>query len=194
MSDHSVVLKAEAVTKAFPGTLALNAVDFTVYANAVNVLIGENGAGKSTLMKILAGVESPTQGHLVMDGEPVHFSSIRDAAAHGIGIVFQELNLCPNLSVTENIFLGRDLTRGGFHIDREAQSARASELLARLEHDIDPDAIVGDLMIGEQQIVEIAKALAEDARILIMDEPTSALSSAEVEVLDLQERRAAAAR
>ncbi|MBJ3784741.1 sugar ABC transporter ATP-binding protein [Devosia sediminis] len=178
-----VVLSARGMTKAFPGTLALNEVDFDVHAGAVNVLIGENGAGKSTLMKILAGVEQPTLGTMTMAGETVSFGSIRDAGKHGIGIVFQELNLCPNLSVTENIFLGRDITRAGFHIDRAAQRARAAELIGRLEHDIDPDALVGDLMIGEQQIVEIAKALAEDARILIMDEPTSALSASEVEVL-----------
>ena len=179
----TVVLSARSITKAFPGTLALQDVDFDVHAGAVNVLIGENGAGKSTLMKILAGVERPTLGTITMNGEAVSFASVRDAATKGIGIVFQELNLCPNLSVTENIFLGRDITRAGFHIDRAAQKARAAELMARLEHDIDPDTLVGDLMIGEQQIVEIAKALAEDARILIMDEPTSALSAAEVEVL-----------
>jgi len=178
-----IVLSARGITKAFPGTIALQDVDFDVHAGAVNVLIGENGAGKSTLMKILAGVERPTLGELVMNGEPVSFSSIRDAASKGIGIVFQELNLCPNLSVTDNIFLGRDLTRLGFHIDRAAQKGRARELIGRLEHEIDPDTPVGDLMIGEQQIVEIAKALAEDARVLIMDEPTSALSAAEVEVL-----------
>ena len=178
-----VVLSARAITKAFPGTVALQDVDFDVHAGAVNVLIGENGAGKSTLMKILAGVERPTLGSITMDGKPVSFSSIRDAASQGIGIVFQELNLCPNMSVTENIFLGRDITKAGFHIDRAAQKARATQLIGRLEHAIDPDALVGDLMIGEQQIVEIAKALAEDARILIMDEPTSALSASEVEVL-----------
>jgi erythritol transport system ATP-binding protein len=182
MSDE-IVLSSRGMTKAFPGTLALNEVDFDVHAEAVNVLIGENGAGKSTLMKILAGVEQPTLGTITMGSQTVSFGSIRDAGRHGIGIVFQELNLCPNLSVTENIFLGRDITKAGFHIDRAAQRARAVELIGRLEHDIDPDALVGDLMIGEQQIVEIAKALAEDARILIMDEPTSALSASEVEVL-----------
>ena len=181
MSD--VVLSAQAITKAFPGTVALQDVDFDVHAGSVNVLIGENGAGKSTPMKILAGVERPTLGTITMNGEKVSFSSIRDAASKGIGIVFQELNLCPNMSVTENIFLGRDITKAGFHIDRAAQKARAAELLKRLEHEIDPDAEVSDLMIGQQQIVEIAKALAEDARILIMDEPTSALSASEVEVL-----------
>lgn len=178
-----VVFSAKGITKAFPGTLALQDVDFEVHAGAVNVLIGENGAGKSTLMKILAGVEQPTLGTMTMEGNSVRFDSIRDAASKGIGIVFQELNLCPNLSVTENIFLGRDITKAGIHIDRAAQTRRTAELMGRLEHDIDPSALVGDLMIGEQQIVEIAKALAEDARILIMDEPTSALSASEVEVL-----------
>ncbi|WIJ26380.1 sugar ABC transporter ATP-binding protein [Devosia sp. RR2S18] len=181
--DAGVVLSARAITKAFPGTVALQDVDFDVYAGSVNVLIGENGAGKSTLMKILAGVERPTLGKISMQGKLVSFSSIRDAAEQGIGIVFQELNLCPNLSVTENVFLGRDITKVGFHIDRAEQRRRTAELMKLLEHDIDPDAEVADLMIGEQQIVEIAKALAEDAQILIMDEPTSALSASEVEVL-----------
>ncbi len=178
-----VVLHAEGISKVYPGTVALKDVDFDVYSHAVNVLIGENGAGKSTLMKIVAGVEQPSAGRLVMNGEPVRFDSVRDAASKGIGIVFQELNLCPNLTVTENIFLGRDLTRAGIHIDRVAQRAKAVELLAHLEHDIDPDTLVGELRIGEQQVVEIAKSLAENAEVLILDEPTSALSAAEVEVL-----------
>ncbi|SHO67367.1 erythritol ABC transporter ATP-binding protein [Pseudoxanthobacter soli DSM 19599] len=182
-SEPQAILRAERITKTFPGTVALKDVDFTVHAGAVNVLIGENGAGKSTLMKILAGVERPTSGTITLEGQPVSFASVHDAARKGIGIVFQELNLCPNLSVTDNIFLGRDLTVAGFHIDRVAQRARTSALLKRLEADIDPDTLVGDLMIGQQQIVEIAKALAEDARVLIMDEPTSALSVSEVEVL-----------
>ena len=181
--EPPVVMRAEGISKVFPGTVALTEVDFTVHAGAVNVLIGENGAGKSTLMKILAGVEQPSAGLISMNGEVVRFSSVRDAASKGIGIVFQELNLCPNLSVTENIFLGRDLTRAGIHIDRGAQRAKAKELLARLEHNIDPDIPVGELRIGEQQVVEIAKALGENAKVLIMDEPTSALSAVEVDVL-----------
>lgn len=183
VSDPDVVLRADGITKRFPGTVALQDVDFVVHAGSVNVLIGENGAGKSTLMKILAGVEQPSSGTITMGGQPVVFTSVRDAARQGIGIVFQELNLCPNLSVTENIFLGRDITVAGFHVDRGAQRRRAGELLARLEADIDPDTPVANLMIGQQQIVEIAKALADDARVLIMDEPTSALSASEVEVL-----------
>jgi len=181
--EHPVILRVEKAGKVFLGTVALEDVDFEAHAGAVNVLVGENGAGKSTLMKILAGVHKPSSGRVLLDGREVEFSSVQDAAAKGIGIVFQELNLCPNLSIAENLFLVRPMTKAGIHIDRAAQRKRAAELLARLEHDLDPDTLVGDLPIGEQQIVEIAKALAEDARVLIMDEPTSALSSAEVEVL-----------
>ncbi len=176
------VLRAERIGKIYGGVVALDGVDFEVHAGAVNVLIGENGAGKSTLMKILAGVEQPTSGGLLMDGEPARFASVREAAKAGVGIVFQELNLCPNLTVAENIFLGRELTRGGA-TDHAAEKSRAREVLTRLAQGIDPDACVGELRIGEQQIVEIAKALVEDARVLILDEPTSALSAAEVEVL-----------
>ncbi|MBS1184293.1 MAG: putative sugar transporter, ATP-binding protein, partial [Proteobacteria bacterium] len=117
----TVVLRAEKMTRIFPGTIALEDVDFDVYERSVNVLIGENGAGKSTLMRILAGVDQATSGRIMMGGEEVRFSSVLDAAKKGIGIVFQELNLCPNLSVTENIFLGRDMTKGGVHIDMPRQ-------------------------------------------------------------------------
>jgi erythritol transport system ATP-binding protein len=180
---HPVILRAEQVSKVFPGTTALDNVDFDVRRGAVDVLVGENGAGKSTLMKILAGVEQPSSGRVLMDGQPVVFTSIRAAARHGIGIVFQELNLCPNLTVAENLSLVDAPVRFGIDIDRNRQVKRARELLARLEHPIDPRTTVGDLRIGEQQIVEIAKALAADVRILIMDEPTSALSASEVEML-----------
>jgi erythritol transport system ATP-binding protein len=182
-ATDDVILRAEQVGKVYPGTTALHAVDFAVRRGAVNVLLGENGAGKSTLMKILAGVEQPSSGRLFLDGREVSFASVNDAAAHGIGIIFQELNLCPNLSVAENIFLGYPAVRFGIDIDsaRHAEGARA--LMRRLEHAIAPDALVGDLRIAQQQIVEIAKALARDVRILIMDEPTSALSATEVEIL-----------
>jgi erythritol transport system ATP-binding protein len=181
---NPVVLAAVDVSKVFPGTVALDKASFEVRSGAVNVLVGENGAGKSTLMKILAGVEQPTSGQLLLDGKPVTFPSVRDAARHGIGIIYQELNLCPNLSVAENIFIGAPLVRYGVDIDRQRQAARAAQLMHRLEQAIDPQTLVGDLRIGQQQIVEIAKALAEgDVRILIMDEPTSALSNVEVEIL-----------
>jgi len=177
-----VILSAQNITKVFPGTVALDDVSFQVRKGKVNVLIGENGAGKSTLMKILAGVERPTAGKILLDGREIHLNSPLDATQLGIGIIYQELNLCANLSVTDNIFLAREITRNGL-IEYKSQKQRARELVSKLEQKIDPDQLLGDLRIGEQQIVEIAKALAQDVRILIMDEPTSALSAAEVEVL-----------
>ena len=178
-----VVLRAEGITKVFSGTVALKGVDFNVYRGKVNVLIGENGAGKSTLMKILAGVETATAGKLLLDGQEIRINGPRDAAAHGIGIIYQELNLFPNLNVAENIFMTREVTTRGVVINEKAEQQRAQEILARFEQPIDPRALVGDLRVGEQQLVEIARALSQNVRILIMDEPTSALSTAEVESL-----------
>ena len=177
-----VILRADNITKVFPGTVALDEVTFDVHRGKVNVLVGENGAGKSTLMKILAGADTPTHGRVLVDGEEVRLNTPLHAVKAGIGIIYQELNLCPNLSVVDNIFLGREIRGGGF-VDKKAEREIAVDLLERLELDIDVDDTVGDLRIGQQQIVEIAKALAEDARILIMDEPTSALSASEVEGL-----------
>ena len=187
-----VVLAARAVSKQYPGTTALDGVDFAVRRGQVSALIGENGAGKSTLMRILAGVEQPTAGTLELDGRPIRLASPRDAAARGIAMIHQELNLVPNLSVADNIFLGRERTRYGI-LERTAQERQTRDLMARLEQPIDPRILVGALPLGYQQIVEIAKAMAQDVRILIMDEPTSALSAAEIGVLfrlirDLKER------
>jgi erythritol transport system ATP-binding protein len=181
-SANGPVLVAERITKRFPGTVALDGVDFTVYAGAVNVLIGENGAGKSTLMKILAGVDRPTSGRLLLRGAPVEFKSTREAAQAGIGIIFQELNLYPNLSISENIFVSREITRNGV-VQHRQQEQITAELLERLEQPLKPGTLVGDLRMGQQQIVEIAKALSQNVQILIMDEPTSALTSAETEAL-----------
>jgi erythritol transport system ATP-binding protein len=180
--NSSVVLEACNVSMQYPGTLALDDVSFRLRSGEVGALIGENGAGKSTLVKILAGVEQPTQGRILLDGKEISLRSVRDADTHGIGMIHQELNLCANLSVSENIFLARELTSRGI-IDRRRQERRAGELLARLEQPIDPGAIVGELPLGQQQIVEIAKALARNVRILMMDEPTSALSASEIGVL-----------
>lgn len=177
-----IILKAQNIIKVFPGTVALDDVSFDVHRGKVNVLIGENGAGKSTLMKILAGVEQPTSGKILLEGQEIHLHSPLDATRLGIGIIYQELNLCANLSVADNIFLARETARNGL-IQRKFQKQRARELVGRLEQKIDPDEILGNLRIGQQQICEIAKALAQDVRILIMDEPTSALSVAEVEIL-----------
>ncbi len=181
--SEDIILTAENITKIFPGTMALDDVTFGVRKGKVNVLIGENGAGKSTLMKILAGVEQPTRGRILLDGNKIRPRSPIEATRLGIGMVFQELNLCDNLSVVDNIFLGHEATHRNGLIARRAQKERARELVGKLEQQIDPDELVSDLRLGKQQIVEIAKALAQDVSILIMDEPTSALSEAEVEVL-----------
>ncbi len=191
--QDDIVLRVEKVTKVFPGTVALDEVDFNVYRGMVNVLVGENGAGKSTLMKILAGVESPTSGHLVLEGKEIKIRSPHEAEHQGIGIIYQELNLCPNMNVAENIFLAREVTLRGVVVDKKAQIEAARELIQRMEHNIDPTVLVGELRLGQQQIIEIAKALSQNVKILIMDEPTSALSTSEVEVLfklirDLKER------
>ncbi|HSM24771.1 MAG TPA: sugar ABC transporter ATP-binding protein, partial [Anaerolineaceae bacterium] len=179
---NDIILQAEKITKVFPGTVALENVTFNVYEGKVNVLIGENGAGKSTLMKILAGVEQPTDGKVLLDGQEILLRTPLDAARYGIGIIYQELNLCSNLSVVDNIYLAREVVQNGW-IDKKDQVKKAVEMIKRLEQKIDPNVLVSELRIGQQQIVEIAKALIQDARILIMDEPTSALSAAEVEIL-----------
>ena len=183
MTQDSIILRAEAVTKVYPGTLALDKVDFKIHRGKVNVLIGENGAGKSTLMKILSGVEEASSGKLLLEGQEITLKSPRDATRHGIGIIYQELNLFPNLSVSENIFMGREKCSKFGVIDHKVQEAIAQSLLERTQQAISPKSLVADLRIGQQQIVEIAKALAQNAQILIMDEPTSALSQHEVESL-----------
>ncbi len=179
----NAVMRATGIRKVFPGTVALDDVDFEVHEAKVNVLVGENGAGKSTLMKILAGIELPTSGQLELNGMPLTLHGPRDAMANGIGIVHQELNLFPNLSVAENIFVGHELATylGGVRFAEQVRVAR--EALARLHQDMDVHTLVQDLSIGKQQIVEIAKVLARDVRVLILDEPTSSLSEAEVETL-----------
>ncbi len=176
------VLAARDVDKSYGGIQALKGVNFDIRRGKVTTLFGENGAGKSTLMKILSGVVAPTSGEILLDGARVHFASAADARDRGISIIHQELSLAPNLSVRDNIFMGREL-RGSLGIDYAQEARQARALMADLEEDIDPMTLVEDLRLGQQQIVEIARALSVDSRILIMDEPTSALSATEVEVL-----------
>jgi erythritol transport system ATP-binding protein len=178
------VLRAADITKVYGGTEALKGVSLDIAAGRTTALFGENGAGKSTLMKILSAVEPPSTGHVELDGRTVAFGGAREAADNGISIIHQELSLCPNLSVQDNLFLGREHTRtGGALLDRAAQSALALRVLGRLDDSIDHELPVGELRLGQQQLVEIARALLQDARVLIMDEPTSALSAPEVDIL-----------
>ena len=186
------MLEVRGIDKSFPGVRALGEVDLTLHKSQVLALIGENGAGKSTLMKILAGVQPPDAGEILLDGEPVVIESTRAALDLGIALIHQELNLATNLSVGANVFLGREPLRSGL-IDDGRIREESRKYLEMVGLEVDPATLVGDLTIGRQQMVEIAKALSIDARILIMDEPTSSLSQAETEYLfkvikDLRER------
>ena len=177
------IMRARGINKVFGATHALRGVDFDVTPGTVTALFGENGAGKSTLMKILAGIEAPTTGTLELDGEPVEIKGPRDAADRGIAIIHQELSLFPNLSIADNVFMARERLRNGVMVDQQREREITATLMERLDEPLDSETPVGDLRVGQQQIVEIARALAQEARMLIMDEPTSALSVAEVDVL-----------
>lgn len=177
-----VVLSAHDVAKAYGRIHALKGVNFEIRRGQVTTLFGENGAGKSTLMKVLSGVIQPTSGTIILDGEPVVFGSSSEARDRGISIIHQELSLAPNMNVRDNIFMGREIP-GASGVNFAEEERLTRELMAELEEDIDPLTLVEELRLGQQQVVEIARALSVNSRILIMDEPTSALSASEVEVL-----------
>lgn len=166
----------------FPAVLALDTVSFEIEPGEVHGVVGENGAGKSTLMKILSGLQAPTSGQILLDGKPVQFSSIRDALAGGVAMIHQELNLVEELSVAENVFLGREEVKFGL-LDRSEMRTKTLGYLKDVRASFGPDARVGDLSIAGKQLVEIAKALAINAEVLIMDEPTAVLSEPEAEAL-----------
>jgi len=178
------LLEMRNIVKEFPGVKALDGVSFTLEEGEFHALVGENGAGKSTLMKVLSGVypHGDFSGEILVDGEPVSFSGVRESERAGISIVFQELSLVKELTVGENIFLGREPARFGI-IDWSELYHRATKLLSELNLPIDPRVQAGSLGIGRQQLVEIAKALSQNARILVLDEPTAALTESEVETL-----------
>ena len=183
LQDRSPALELHQITKSFGGVAALRGVDFTLFASEIHGLVGENGAGKSTLMKIIAGVHTDYSGRLLLDGRDVRFRSTRDALAAGIAMVHQELSVAPDLTVAENVFLGtQPINRFGL-VQWRRMAREATEQLARLGINVDPHARVGDLPIGLQQLIEIARVLFSGARIIILDEPTSALSPPEVELL-----------
>ncbi len=181
--NPNVVLHCEKIDKIYPGTKALDGVSFDLLKGKVNVLIGENGAGKSTLMKMIAGIEQPSNGKMYMGGEEVFFKDTTAAREKGIGIIHQELSLFPNMTVYQNIFMNHEHKKGLF-LDDKSHVEGAKKILERLEHEIPPETLVGDLRVGQQQMVEIARNLIQDdLKVLIMDEPTSSLSAAEVSVL-----------
>lgn len=188
----AVIAETRGVSKQYPGVLALDHVDFAVHAGEVRALLGANGAGKSTLIRVLAGVERPDEGAVLLQGEPLGDGGVKEASARGVATVYQELSLVPGLSVAENLFLGH-WPRGRSGLDYAAMRAASRTALTSLGVDIDPRREVASLTLAEQQIVEIARALQEQPQLLVLDEPTSALASAEV-ALVLRTVRAIAAR
>ena len=177
------MLAVENITKKFPGVVALNNVCMELHPGKVNAILGENGAGKSTLMKILSGVYCEYEGKIIYKQKEIKFNSIKDAQACGIAIIHQELNLIPHLSVRENIFLGREITNKWGLLDQQQMRDKTQDLLQKLKLDVNADTIIAELKVGQQQVIEIAKALLTNADVIIMDEPTSAISDKEVSVL-----------
>ncbi len=177
------ILELKSITKVFPGVTALKEVNFSCVKGEVHALVGENGAGKSTLMKVLSGVYPPTKGIIVLNGEKVGFKSTYESQLKGISIIFQEFSLIPTFTVAENIFLNREYTtRMGFVRGQEARKA-AQDLLDDIGFDLNPDALVGELSVVQQQVVEIVKSLSVTAQVLIMDEPSASLTDVELKKL-----------
>ncbi|MEU0092382.1 sugar ABC transporter ATP-binding protein [Kribbella sp. NPDC006257] len=183
MAEVAALVRMSRIGKRYGGVHACREIDFGLGAGEVHALLGENGAGKSTLMKILSGDVTDYDGRIEINGNPVTFSGPTDAQAAGIAMIHQELDLVPGLSVADNIFLGRELRTRWRTVDRRRMEREARVLLERSGVNLDPRRPVGELRVGEQQLVTIAKAISLDARVLIMDEPTSALTSTEVERL-----------
>ena len=183
--DHSTILEMRSITKTFPGVKALQDVNLTVRRGEIHAICGENGAGKSTLMKVLSGVypHGTYDGDIVFEGEVVEFGSINDSESRGIVIIHQELALVPYLSVAENIFLGNEVRGSGRLIDWNKANAEAAKLLARVGLDENPTTPVSQLGVGKQQLIEIAKALSKEVKLLILDEPTAALNDNDSEHL-----------
>jgi ribose transport system ATP-binding protein len=180
---ESLAVRMTGMTKSFGGNRVLHGVDFELQKGEIHALVGGNGAGKSTLMKILEGVYAPDEGQIQVDGQPVQIRSAHDARAHGIGMIFQEFSLIPTLTVTQNVFLAKEpRTKSGFIDDRESER-RTRAIFTEMGESIDPRARLDDLSTGYWQLTEIAKALAQEARVLIMDEPTASLTTTESESL-----------
>ena len=178
------LLEMRGIYKSFPGVKALQNVDFTLCEGEIHALMGENGAGKSTLIKVLTGVHVKDEGDIFIKGHegPVQIHSPQEAQRVGISTVYQEISLCPNLSVAENIFIGREIMKGKV-IDDKKMNEEARKLFDKLHIDIDPTETMSNLTVGKQQMCEIAKAISHDAKVIIFDEPSAALTEAEIEEL-----------
>ena len=184
--EKKYLLQMKGITKQFPGVLACDHVDLELEAGKVLALVGENGAGKSTLMKMLSGAYLVDEGEIILDGETVEFKEPMDSIKKGITVIYQELNTCETLTVAENIFVGNLPTKGGGiakRVNKKKMVEESKKLLAQLNMDIDPNLPVSQLSIAEKQIIEIAKALSRNTKILVMDEPTAALNDKEVKML-----------
>ena len=181
--NMDIVLKMEGICKTFPGVKALENVDFNLNKGTVHILLGENGAGKSTLVKVLSGAYKSTSGRIFINNELVTIRNPQQAMDLGIGIIYQELNLIPNLTAAENIYLGREPVAHGIKINSRLMNSNANRILSQLGIKINPNSPVKNLGIAQQQMVEVAKAISLNANILIMDEPTSALSESEINKL-----------
>ena len=191
-SAQPIILEMRHITKVFPGVLALDDVNLSVRKGEIHAICGENGAGKSTLMKVLSGVwpYGTYQGQIMYDGEEMHFSNIRESEKAGIVIIHQELALIPQLSIAENMFMGNEVKKNGV-IDWHGTRTQALKYMAEVGLDESPDALIKDIGVGKQQLVEIAKALAKDVHLLILDEPTSALNEEEsAHLLNLMRKQA----
>ena len=185
MNEQSPLLEMKGISKRFPGTLALDEVDFSVYPGEVHVLLGENGAGKSTLVKIISGVLERDEGEMVYEGVSRTFRGVREAQEAGINIIHQELNLLPERSIAQNIFVGREpvLKRLPGVVDKKKMVEDSRKLLIRIGLDLDPNTLVKNLSIAQQQMVEVTKSLSANIKLLIMDEPTSSLTNKEIDKL-----------
>jgi len=181
--QENCIVELKNIRKEFPGVVALDEVNMKIREGTIHALVGENGAGKSTLMKILSGTYQNYEGSVICGGKTVHLKNEKDAFAHGISIVAQELNYVPELSIAENLFLGREPVKNGLFLDKKKRKETTQELLNLMKLDYDPSSLMGTLSVAQRQMIEILKSLSRNSRVIIMDEPTSALTNTETKLL-----------